>query len=172
MTGLIIGVGNRYRGDDGVGCVVAEKLRGLVPSSVQVVEHDGEPLGLVSLWQAAQWCIVIDAVQGDVTDAMEAGRMIVFDRCYEQLPRGFGGCSSHGCGVREASAIGQAIGRVPSHLVVVGIVGSCFDGGTVMTDPVRDAIDGTVLAVMRMVATLENPTLSHHRPNTMGERRQ
>lgn len=171
MTGLIVGVGNRYRGDDGAGCIVAEMLRGLVPSSVKIVEHDGEPLGLLSLWHHVPWCIVIDAIKEDVQTTGPSGRLVLLDLTYQHLPTGFGSCSTHGYGVGEAAAMGQALGRVPPHLMIVGIVGSCFDGDAPLSESVKEGITSAVSVVLRMVATLESPRDSHHRLTLISERR-
>lgn len=164
-------MGNRYRGDDGAGCLVAERLRGLVPSSVQIVEHDGEPLGLLSLWHNVAWCILVDAVKSTAPGSEGGGRLLLFDLNYEHLPTGFSGCSSHGFGVREAAAMGQALDRMPPHLVIVGIVGCFFGGGASMTESVKEGVTSAVAAVLRMVATLESPRQTHHRPPLSNERR-
>ena len=54
MTGqvVVIGVGNEFRRDDGVGLRVLETLRPLVPDTVRLVASDGEPVRLIEEWSA------------------------------------------------------------------------------------------------------------------------
>ena len=47
---VVIGVGNPYRRDDGVGPAVINRLRDRAPASVRLDESDGEPSQLLELW--------------------------------------------------------------------------------------------------------------------------
>ena len=39
---VVVGIGHPDRGDDAVGRIVADRLRGLVPDDVTVLDEDGE----------------------------------------------------------------------------------------------------------------------------------
>ena len=65
MTGpdrVLIGIGNPYRRDDGVGpaLIVALETAGL--PGVRLVAADGEPATLIGAWQDAELAVVVDAV--------------------------------------------------------------------------------------------------------------
>jgi hydrogenase maturation protease len=45
---LILGIGNRFRADDGVGPAVAGRLRAL---GIPAGEHSGEGAGLMEAWE-------------------------------------------------------------------------------------------------------------------------
>ncbi len=51
---LIICVGNPLRGDDGIGCVVARRLREMKLPDVTVREESGEGTALIDAWRTPQ----------------------------------------------------------------------------------------------------------------------
>ena len=61
---LVIGVGNAFRGDDGVGLIVAQKLRALTLPGVTVLEQSGEGTALLEAWGDAGRVIVIAGCRG------------------------------------------------------------------------------------------------------------
>ena len=62
MRPLVIGIGNRWRRDDGLGPRVLDELSGRLPASVELMLLDGEPARLVSAWRGRPWVLVVDAV--------------------------------------------------------------------------------------------------------------
>jgi hydrogenase maturation protease len=60
---VVIGVGNEFRRDDGVGPAVVASLRDRVPPGVDLVLTDGEPTRLIEAWTGAVLAVVIDAVR-------------------------------------------------------------------------------------------------------------
>ena len=42
---VVIGVGNEFRHDDGIGPAVVARLRGQAPAAVDLLVSDGEPAG-------------------------------------------------------------------------------------------------------------------------------
>jgi hydrogenase maturation protease len=66
MTGrqaVVIGIGNPYRRDDGIGPTVADAIGGLHLPGVRVVLSDGEPVSLLAAWENADLAIVVDAIR-------------------------------------------------------------------------------------------------------------
>ena len=61
MNVVVVGVGNAYRRDDGVGLEVAERMRGRAPG-VEAVAVEQEPSRLLDAWAGAELAIVVDAV--------------------------------------------------------------------------------------------------------------
>ena len=59
----VIGVGNRWRSDDGAGLEVAARLRGSLPAGVEVLEREGEPTALIGAWADADAVWLADAVR-------------------------------------------------------------------------------------------------------------
>ena len=138
---LVIGVGHRYRRDDGVGPYVAAALavRGL-----EALLHEGDGLGLLDLWQGRERCLVVDAIAGPAA-AGEIRRMASDVAALRAA--GFVH-SSHRIGLPEAVALGQAFERMPRRLEVIGIVGRDFGFGEGLSPEVARAAD-------RLIADLD-----------------
>lgn len=136
---VVIGVGNSFRRDDGVGPAVAAVVRAAAPIGVEVLERDGEPTALLDAWADATLVVVVDAVgPGDAPGRVQ--RFEVDDRGGEVPDRAHRE-SSHALGIGDAVALGRALGRMPARLVVLGIEGSDFGDGTGLSAAVADAID-------------------------------
>ena len=141
---LIIGIGNRYRGDDAFGCIVVDELIGMLPSGVHGIEHDGEPAALMDCWQGAQRVVLIDAV----SSGAQAGKIFHFDLAQQALPEQFNLYSTHAFGVPQAVELARALKKLPPEIVFIGVEGECFDAGEVLSTPllkVKEAVIAEVL---------------------------
>ena len=131
---VVIGLGNRLRGDDAIGLEVARDLASLRPD-LRVVEHDREPLDLIELWTGAGSALLIDAVAGE-----EPGRIHRFEASSGGGPWRRGApASSHAFDVGQVIELASTLGRAPERLEVIGIEGWRFDPGTAPSTAVRDA---------------------------------
>ena len=77
MRPLVIGVGNRWRGDDGIGPKTIDALAALGADGpdAELVTLDGEPGRLVAAWQDRSRVVVVDAiVAGDPQERSTASR--------------------------------------------------------------------------------------------------
>ena len=59
---LVIGVGNRWRGDDGVGPCTIEALARIEGLDAELLTLDGEPARLVAAWQGRSVVVIVDAI--------------------------------------------------------------------------------------------------------------
>jgi hydrogenase maturation protease len=146
MAEVVIGVGNRLRGDDAVGLVVAERLQRR-RGAPRVVRHDGDLFGLPDLWKGAEVAVLVDALSSP--DA--PGTFRRFDVRESPLPRVGFRCSTHGVGVAEAVELARVRGVLPRRLIVYGVVGARFDPGMGMTAPVERAVDEVVRRILAEV---------------------
>ncbi|MCE7004666.1 hydrogenase maturation protease [Kibdelosporangium philippinense] len=144
---VVIGIGNPYRCDDGVGPAVADQLRRLSLPDVETVIADGEPVQLLDAWTGAELAIVVDAV---LCDPAEPGRIHRTD--IEGITSFPGATSSHGLGVPEAVLLGSALDRLPARLVVYAVEAACLDFGTDLSPPVTAAVPDVVAAVLDEIA--------------------
>lgn len=152
MTTVVLGVGNPYRHDDGVGPAVADHLRSMLLAGVTVVESDGEPSRLLDCWHGAALAVVVDAVRAD---GVQAGTVLRAEDLNESSARP--PASSHGVGVSEAWALGEVLGRLPQRLVVYGIVGRRFDPGLGLSPAVTQAVEEVVAAIVDDVRRTVEP---------------
>ncbi|MCS7197076.1 MAG: hydrogenase maturation protease [Candidatus Bipolaricaulota bacterium] len=125
MRVLIIGVGNEYRHDDGVGLVVARALREKNLDGLEILEMSGEGAALIEAFQNAERVIVVDAVCSGATP----GTIFRFEAHHQQIPTKFFRYSTHNFGLAEAIELARSLGQLPKELIVYGIEGKDFSLG-------------------------------------------
>jgi hydrogenase maturation protease len=133
---LDIGVGNAFRGDDGLGLIVAQRLRELALPRVTVLEQSGEGAALVESWDDAGRVIVVDAV----SSGGEPGTIHRFETAGQPLPALFSGGSTHAFGLAEAVELARQLDRLPPSLVIYGIEGKSFDLATGLSPEVEAVV--------------------------------
>jgi hydrogenase maturation protease len=127
---LIIGIGNDFRGDDGVGIVIASRLRERNIPGYEIIEYGGEGTGLVALWKGADKVIVIDAA----FSGAQAGKIYRFEIGKDVLPTNiFAGYSTHAIGLAEAIELSKTLDCLPQKLIIYGIEGKSFESGQRLT---------------------------------------
>jgi hydrogenase maturation protease len=141
LSSAAVCLGNRYRGDDAVGPLVAERLR---EADALVLDCADEPTRLLDEWAGLETLVVVDAV---VTGA-PPGTVHRVDAGNGPLPRDLGLASTHAVGVADALELGRAVGRAPRRVVVLGVEGAAFGMGADMTPEVARAVDDVVAAVL------------------------
>jgi hydrogenase maturation protease len=147
MSAVVVGVGNPYRRDDGVGPAVIERLRDRVPADVRLEESEGEPSHLLELWTDADLAVVVDAVR---TGEGRPGR--IHRRRVERAESAGRSASSHGADLGDAVALASALDRLPGTLVLYGIEVVDTSYGPGLTPPVEAAADevaGAILAGLK-----------------------
>jgi len=141
---LIIGVGNVYRSDDGIGISVVQQLRQRVLTRVAVLEQSGEGTALLESWKGFDAVIVVDAVRS----AAEPGTIYRLDANASQVPRGFLHYSTHTFGVAEAIELARALELLPEHLIVYGVEGETFARGSGLSSAVEQAVGSVIEQVL------------------------
>jgi hydrogenase maturation protease len=147
MSALVIGIGNRFRRDDGVGPAVLDALDGRVPAAA-LVEADGEPARLLDLWSEVARVVVVDAARTGAAPGT-CRSFEVTDGAV--LPAG-PATSSHAAGVGEAWGLGRALGRLPHSLTVVAVEAADLGEGPGLSPEVAAAVP---VAAGRVLALLE-----------------
>jgi len=149
---VVVGIGNEYRGDDGAGLAIAERVRGRVPAGVTVVPCEQEPSRLIDAWQDADAAIVVDAVESGA----EPGTLHRFDAGVAPLPARVFRSSTHAFGVGEAVELARALGRLPGRVVVYGVEGAAFAAGRGLSGPVEAAVEPAAESVLGDLDRLMN----------------
>jgi hydrogenase maturation protease len=130
---LVVAIGSR-RGDDVAGPLVADLLRAAAPK-LDVVELSGDLTRLLDVLDGVSEAVLVDSVRG----AGEPGTIHRIDTAQTPLPVGLSGTSTHGIGIGDTIALGQALGRLPPRLHFYGIVGGRWADGDEPTPAVRQA---------------------------------
>jgi hydrogenase maturation protease len=165
---VVIGVGNALRQDDGAGLEVARRVRALADpaeiaeaaaiaggAEIAVREHEGEPLGLLELWEGARAAVLVDAIHsGD--SGVAPGTVHRVDVSSEPIPAPLlrGSSSTHAVGVGEAIELARALRRLPERVIVYGVEGLRFDAGSGLSGEVEGVIDSLAEAVLREACSL------------------
>ena len=145
MDVLVIGVGNTYRGDDGVGPAVIALLRADPLPGVQLLECDGDCSTLLNAWHEAAAVVLIDAV----SSGAPPGTIYRFDVLAQPLPRQVSFQSTHDFGVADALALGRILGQQPASLIIYAIEGKTFATGAAMSEEVESAVQEVAQMVRR-----------------------
>ena len=133
---IIIGIGNRYRGDDALGCLMADEMREATSGMADVIEHDGEPASLIESWQGRRCVILIDAV----SSAAEAGTIHHIDLNKQGLPDRFRSFSTHAFGIAEAVELARVLNKLPPRIIFYGVEGKSFAADMKLSEPVQEAV--------------------------------
>jgi hydrogenase maturation protease len=146
---VIIGVGNEYRSDDGVGVVIARRLKAQLPTEIKILEASGEGVSLLEAWQGATSVVVLDAAHSGAPP----GTIHRFDASTEAIPSAFLNYSTHAFSVAEAVELSRVLHELPPRMIVYGIEGSNFEAGVGLSPVVEDAV---TLVVARVVSELRH----------------
>lgn len=123
MKPLVIGVGNRFRGDDAAGLEVASALAKRLKDKVDTVIWEGNPLDLLEIWRGRSTVYVIDTVS---SGEYEAGFLYRFLPNDEEIPAIFLNFSTHLFGVVQVIEMAKTLGQLPTHFVLYGIEADRF----------------------------------------------
>lgn len=122
---LIIGIGNRDRGDDAVGRIVAERLRDYDIPNMEIFEESGEAARLLDCFAGADIVWLLDAAMSGAP----IGTIQCFDVSSAPLPQGKTFVSTHGFGLAEAVELARALKRLPRRCIVYTVeISSCEIG--------------------------------------------
>lgn len=117
---LVIGVGNRDRGDDALGPNVADLFARRHEVETLVAEGDLSDLSL--RWDPDQRVVIIDAM----SSGCRPGSIFEIDGLDRELPIGCGTVSSHGVGLAEAIELARVLDRLPRQLTILAIEATSF----------------------------------------------
>lgn len=139
----VIGVGNHFRHDDGIGPAAVTEIRHRDLPGVRVVATDGDLTELLDAWTGVTLAIAIDAVR---CEPAAPGRVHRTD--VAGLPPSTGMAGTHGFGIPEAVELGQALDRMPHQLIVYAVEASDTSYGLGLSSTVATALPALVDAVL------------------------
>jgi hydrogenase maturation protease len=155
---VVIGVGNEFRRDDGIGPAVAAAVDPLELAGVTVVVSGGEPVELMDAWADADLAIVVDALRCAPPTPGRIHRI----RLESGLASVPGSASSHGFGLPAAVGLAAALGRAPRQLVVFAVEAAEFGLGPDLSPPVSRAVPNVVRVVVAEIAAASADVTSAH----------
>lgn len=148
---ILIGVGNTFRGDDGVGVYIARKLRDRLRDIqvaadhvIDVTESSGEGAGLMSSWEGYDRVYLFDAVMSRGS----AGLIHRLHASEQQIPSDFFKYSSHAFSLAESVELARVLNRLPHELIVYGVEAQVCGYGETLTPAVQTGGDEVVARVI------------------------
>ncbi|MFF4550109.1 hydrogenase maturation protease [Streptomyces sp. NPDC001435] len=139
---VVIGVGNDFRHDDGVGWAVLAQLRERagkrpLPPGTVLATCDGDPARLIGLWEGAALAVVVDAAHAHPGTPGRVHRLELDARTVARPSS----TSSHGLGLGEAVELARVLGLLPGQLVVYAVEGAETSFGRGLSPAVDAAVD-------------------------------
>ena len=133
---VVIGIGNEFRRDDGIGPAVAAHL---AARGVRALMCVAEPAAILAAWAGSALAVVVDAADGTVPGRIR--------QCAITDLAGSAGVSSHDLGLRQTYELGLVLGRAPGALVVVTVDVADTGHGVGLSPAVAAALPGAVALV-------------------------
>jgi hydrogenase maturation protease len=151
---VVVGLGSEFRGDDGVGLIVAEELRRRNIPGVKVYSPVSDGSSLIHLWENTDLCIVVDcAVSGQ-----PVGTIHCFDALADELPDElFCRYSTHAYSISDALSLSRILECLPGHLIVYGIEGDRFTCGAEMSSEVKSAAHHLIQHIRAVITSQRRP---------------
>ena len=146
----IIGIGNGYRSDGGVGLFVVRVLAARALPGTVVIEQGGDGAALLEAWQGAHAVILVDAM----ASGGRAGAVRRLVAHAKPIPARFLSSSSHTFGVAKAIELARALDQLPPYVIVYGIVGQNFTAGVGLSPVVERGARAVVERVADEALTL------------------
>ncbi len=139
---MVIALGNRFRGDDAVGSLVADILRHRYPLCT-VIDGVGDALDIIGAWENADLAVIVDAT----TTGKPPGTVLRIETGAGPLPKDLARCSSHGLGIAESVALSETMGLLPARLVIYAIEARTFEPGAAISPEVIEAAEDVALQI-------------------------
>ncbi len=147
LTWHVVGVGNEYRQDDGVGLWVVRQMAKLDLPNVQLTElHDC--LDLLESWQTDQSVVVVDAV---VSSSLP-GTLHAIDAIAASIPTPFSSFSSHTFSLADAVQLAKNLDRLPRQLWIYGIEAQKHQMGIGLSKSVQKTALSLVKTIQHQIA--------------------
>ena len=151
---VVIGVGNSYRRDDGVGPAVAAAVEALGLPGVRVCRGT-ETTAVLDAWEGAGLAVVVDAAVGGSPGRVR--RCELADLTRETV------VSSHELSLRQAYELALALDRAPASVLVVTVDVADTGHGVGLSPGVAAALPEAVRVVRRAIGEQAQKT-RHEQP--------
>jgi hydrogenase maturation protease len=166
---VVIGIGNPFRRDDGVGPAVAERLRAQRLPGVRLAVSTGEATALIELWAGARLAVVVDALRTEPPTPGRIHRLSVVEPPDPEPEPGI--VAETAASPRtaaspeptetvdpdldfgEAVELARILGRLPDRLVLFAVEASDVGYGPGLTPAVAAAAGRIAAEIVNQVAT-------------------
>ena len=146
-TTLILGVGNPFRRDDGIGPAVIARLQAeQLPEAVDLLDGGTDGLNLLEYLKPYQHAIIIDAVEM----GLPPGEIRVFSPNEVKLTIQSDALSTHGFGLAEVIGLMERL-EVDTRLQVLGVQAKDIAFGEEMSPEIASKTEEVVQLIWEMI---------------------
>jgi len=130
----VIGIGNDYRHDDGVGLEVARLVLRAGPDGARVVIGASDDYALLAAWEDCERVYVIDCTQSGAVP----GTIRSFDARENAIPTEiFTSFSTHTLNLAKTIDLSRTLDKLPHELTIFGVEGADLSLGHGLTAKVQ-----------------------------------
>ncbi len=147
MSMLLIGIGNEYRSDDGLGPFIAKKVLEKKLPNVVVKTGSGEGAALMESWKGYEDVIIVDAV----LSGAKPGTVFRLNASEEPVPVNIFHNSTHIFSVAEAIELARSMKKMPSSIMILGIEGESFKYGSAISPSVKNSVKQVYEEIVRYI---------------------
>jgi len=156
---LIGGIGNVLLGDDGIGPYVVRLLDSMYAFDERVDENADENVEIADLGTPAldlthqivglHALILVDSVASDGVGDDPAGTILLFRKEDILRETSTQRLDPHSPALSECLMTAAMLGDSPEHVLLVGIVGKCYEPGDPLTAAVRESVGDAIDAILQ-----------------------
>jgi hydrogenase maturation protease len=147
----ILGLGNRFRGDDGAGCAVVDKLAitGVLPENIHLFEDGTGDLFDAILSNKYERVILIDAAE----IKRQPGEWICLNADWlTWKPDDKNNCcDGHRMSLANALALGHALEVLPKELLIYAVQPMSLEWTGNLSEPVREAVSEITESILHEI---------------------
>jgi len=133
----VAGIGNEFRGDDGVAIYILKSLEKLVPTHVNIAKLTEDPSNLLEIMRHTDTLIIVDAVNSPAPP----GTIFHINVSSEPFPMDFFTVSTHGIDLAQTIELARMMGLLPGFVLIYGVVGKNFSFTTSLSQQVKDSAE-------------------------------
>jgi len=148
---LVVGMGNEFRNDDGLGIFIARQLKKENLPGIVVKEYISEGVGLLGIWTGFNHVVLVDAV----FSGKEPGTIIRIEIPPEKIPEDLTRYSTHSFSIADAVEIAQSIGELPGHILIYGIEGKSFENGKTLSAEAEQSAEKVLKKIIEEIKKLK-----------------
>lgn len=147
---LVIGIGNGFRKDDGVGLEIARRIEELKLPGITVTKTTGDLSNFINTFRDYETLIIADSIKSSGNPGMNIRIDISdLDEDFELSPK----ISTHWLGILEALRLADNIGNLPEKTIIYGVEGIDFSFGVGISPGLFNTIEFVVNEVIEELRT-------------------
>ncbi len=134
---VILGLGNPLFQDEGLGIhLIHQLMQEEINNRADLIDGGTDALSLLGIVEEAQYLLIIDAINADqpIGTIMYVSGQDIPLLMSEKV-------SAHQIGFQDVLSIASLRGRLPSHMVLIGVQPQSLDWGTELSPPVAGTLD-------------------------------